>query len=144
MQESEARRRFTGARVATLATADATGTPHAVPVTFAVRGGTLWTATDAKPKRGGGLRRHANIRTRPQVSLLAQHWDEDWSELWWVRVDGIAAVTDEPAVVDRAVGALREKYGQYRTVDVHGPVIEVTIRAWHGWRAGDWGVSAPT
>jgi PPOX class probable F420-dependent enzyme len=127
--------RFAAARVATLATVDSGGAPHAVPVTFAVDGDTVWSAIDAKPKRSRALRRLDNIRANPRVSLLAQHWDEDWTALWWVRADGLAVVTEDPSAVDRAVGLLREKYEQYRTVDVHGPVIEVAVHAWRGWSA---------
>ncbi|BCB87502.1 TIGR03668 family PPOX class F420-dependent oxidoreductase [Phytohabitans suffuscus] len=129
------RLRFASARVATLATVDSAGAPHAVPVTFALDGETVWSAVDAKPKRHTALRRLDNIRANPRVSLLAQHWDEDWSALWWVRADGLATVTADPSAVDRAAGLLKEKYAQYRTVDVPGPVIQVTVTSWRGWSA---------
>lgn len=135
MNEAEARRRFTGARVASLATVDSAGVPHIVPVTFAVDGGTIVIAVDAKPKRSTALRRHANIAAHPEVSLLVQHWDEDWSTLWWVRADGIAVVTESATATEHAVRLLRGKYPQYQSVDVHGPVIEVTVRTWRGWSA---------
>lgn len=135
MTGEQARRRFAAARVAVLATVDSTGAPHLVPVTFAVEGSTVWSAVDGKPKRGGPLRRHANIRADPRVSLLAQHWNEDWSALWWVRADGTGAVVDEPATVARVAGLLRAKYPQYGHVAVGGPVIEVTVRVWRGWAA---------
>jgi len=127
--------RFAAARVATLATVDGAGAPHVVPVTFAVDGDTVVSAVDGKPKRSTALRRHRNIRANPRVSLLVQHWDEDWSALWWVRADGLAVVTDTPSAVDRAVALLREKYDQYSTVAVHGPVIEVAVHAWSAWSA---------
>jgi PPOX class probable F420-dependent enzyme len=133
----EARGLFAGARVATLGSLSGDGDPHLVPVTFAVDGDTVWTAVDAKPKGAGTLRRHANIRRRPRVSLLAQEWDEDWARLWWVRADGSAVVTDEPAAVARATALLRAKYRQYATVEVGGPVIEVTVATWRGWRYAD-------
>jgi PPOX class probable F420-dependent enzyme len=131
----EARERFVAARVATLATVDASGGPHLVPVTFAVEGDTVWSAVDGKPKRVTRLRRHENIRSRPGVSLLVQHWEEDWSRLWWVRADGLARVSADPTTVEHAVGLLRRKYDQYRTVGAGGPVIEVTVRTWRGWSA---------
>jgi PPOX class probable F420-dependent enzyme len=131
----QARERFVAARVATLATVDPSGTPHLVPVTFAVDGDTLWTAVDGKPKRGTWLRRHENVQARPPVSLLAQHWDEDWSRLWWVRADGLARVTTDPSTVEHVVGLLRRRYDQYETVGVGGPVIEVAVHAWRGWAA---------
>jgi PPOX class probable F420-dependent enzyme len=135
VNQTQARRRFARARVATLATVDGSGAPHLVPVTFAVDGDTVWSAVDAKPKRGTELRRHVNIRTQPRVSLLAQHWDEDWSLLWWVRADGLAVVTNEHGTVARAIRLLREKYHQYAEVGVSGPVIEVTVEGWRGWAA---------
>ena len=129
------RDRFTTARVAVLGTVTPDGAPHQVPVTFALQGDTLWTATDAKPKREGELRRHVNVAAHPEVSLLVSAWDEDWSRLWWVRADGLARVTERPATVARAVEALRRKYRQYADVEVGGPVIEVTVTSWRGWRA---------
>lgn len=135
MKHDEARERFAAARVATLATVDGLGAPHQVPVTFVVDGDMVWSAVDAKPKRGTELRRHTNIRAESRVSLLVQHWDEDWSRLWWVRADGLAVVTDAGGVVDRAVGLLRDKYAQYRDVDVHGPIIEVAVQTWRSWTA---------
>lgn len=128
-----ARGRFAAARVAVLATVSAAGQPHLVPVTFALTGDTLWSATDGKPKRGRQLRRHGNIAADPRVSLLVQHWDEEWSRLWWVRADGLATVTAEPATVARAVAALRAKYEQYHHVPLGPPVTEVRITGWRAW-----------
>jgi PPOX class probable F420-dependent enzyme len=133
MDPAEARRRFATARVATLATVDSTGAPHLVPVTFAVEADTVWSAVDAKPKRSPHLRRLANIRGESRVSLLVQHWDEDWAALWWVRAVGLASVDERPATVSRIAGLLRQKYQQYGEVDVTGPVIEIVVRRWHGW-----------
>jgi PPOX class probable F420-dependent enzyme len=127
------RERFAAARVAVLGTADAQGVPHLVPVTFVVAGDTVWSATDGKPKKSTELKRHANIREQPRVSLLVQHWDEDWSRLWWVRADGLAVVTGQESTVQEAVARLRHKYGQYQQVTAHGPVIEVTVQRWRGW-----------
>src|SRR4051794_5731878 len=132
MEVAEARRRFTAARVATLATVGAAGAPHLVPVTFVVAGSTLWSAVDAKPKRGGPLRRHANIVASPGVSLLVQHWDEDWSALWWVRADGVATLASDQGTAARVAHLLRLKYAQYHEVEVGGPVIEVAIHTWRG------------
>jgi len=135
VNDYEARELFAEARVATLATVDGSGGPHLVPVTFALAGDTVWTAVDAKRKRTTRLRRLDNIARDPRVSLLAQHWDEDWSALWWVRADGLAAVSDDPAVVARVAELLRARYPQYRDVEVTGPVIDVTVHGWRGWRA---------
>ena len=135
MDGAEARRRFAGARVATLATVDSTGGPHLVPVTFAVEGDTVWSAVDGKPKRSAKLHRLANIRAEPRVSLLVQHWAEDWTALWWVRVDGTATLDDRPSTVRHVADLLRGKYTQYGDVAVGGPVIEVAVSTWRGWLA---------
>ncbi len=104
MTPAEARARFAAARVARLATADAGGRPHLVPIAFAVAGDTIYSAVDAKPKRTRALRRLANVRENPAVSLLVDHWDEeDWAALWWVRADGRGRVLDP----DGAGGAPR-------------------------------------
>ncbi len=116
-----------------LATADAEGIPHVVPVTFVVDGDVIYTAVDGKPKRGTRLRRHDNIQVQPRVSMLVDHWSEDWSKLWWVRVDGLAQVTADKSTVERVAGLLRQKYNQYQSVEVGGPVIEVAIHTWRGW-----------
>jgi PPOX class probable F420-dependent enzyme len=144
MDGTEARRRFAAARVAVLSTVDSSGAPHLVPITFALTeavteavtdaaGSTIFSAVDGKPKRATRLRRHANIEAEPRVSLLVQHWDEDWSLLWWVRADGRATVSDESATVGRAIGLLRAKYEQYVEVDVHGPIIEIAVERWYSW-----------
>src|SRR5690242_12438701 len=90
----EARERFAAARVARLATADAGGRPHLVPIVFAVAGDEVFSAVDAKPKRTANLKRLANVRANPHVALLADHYDDDWSELWWARADGRARVLE--------------------------------------------------
>jgi PPOX class probable F420-dependent enzyme len=133
MNPTEARLRFTKARVAMLATSDARGVPHLVPITFVVDGATVFSAVDGKPKTGTHLRRHDNIRDQPRVCLLVHEWDEDWSKLWWVRADGIAKVVDDSSTVDRVARLLQRKYEQYDRVGVGGPVIEVDVRSWLGW-----------
>lgn len=132
---SEARERFAAARVAVLGTVGAKGEPHLVPVTFVMEGSTVWTAVDAKPKRPGGgrLRRVDNILARPTVSLLAQHWDEDWSRLWWVRADGHATVRSDAETVAATAARLRHKYDQYADIAVTGPVIEIHVYSWRSW-----------
>ena len=84
--------RFSDARVARLATVDATGQPHIVPVTFAHNDNTIVIAVDHKPKSTRNLKRLRNIEANPKVTLLVDHYDEDWSQLWWVRADGTAEV----------------------------------------------------
>jgi PPOX class probable F420-dependent enzyme len=131
---AEARTRFAAARVARLATADAAGRPHLVPIAFAVVGDTIYSAVDAKPKRTRALRRLANVRENPAVSLLVDYWDEDdWAALWWVRADGRGRVIDsEDAEARRAVDLLRERYPAQRDA---GEVLAVEVDRWSGWAA---------
>jgi PPOX class probable F420-dependent enzyme len=131
---AEARARFAAARVARLATADAGGRPHLVPIAFAVAGETIYSAVDAKPKRTRALRRLANVRQNPQVSLLVDHWDEDdWGALWWVRADGRGRVLDaEDPEARRAADLLRERYPSQRDP---GEVLAVEVERWSGWAA---------
>jgi PPOX class probable F420-dependent enzyme len=130
MDEAQARTRFAAERVARLATVSADGTPHLVPVTFAVDGDTVVLAVDHKPKRTTDLKRLRNIAARPRVSLLADRYDEDWDLLWWVRADGRARVVD-----GGPVDLLVAKYPQYTGRAPAGPVIVVGIDVWRGWAA---------
>lgn len=105
--------------VARLATQGPRGLPAQVPVVFARWQGRLWSPVDGKPKSGGELARLRNVRARPGVSLLIDHYDADWRRLWWLRVDGVADVIrrsagDADAELAGVAGALREKYPQYR------------------------------
>jgi len=132
---AEARERFAAARVACLATADAAGRPHLVPIAFAVAGDIVYSAVDAKPKRTRELRRLANVRQNPAVALLVDHWDEDdWTRLWWVRADGGGRVlgAEEPEAV-RAVALLRKRYPRQQA---DGAVLAVDVERWSGWTGG--------
>ena len=137
MTPDEARSRFALARVATLATVGADGAPHVVPVTFAIDGDRIVTAVDAKPKRGALLRRLANIRANPRVSLLADGYDDDWARLWWVRADGQARIVEEGAQLGPALALLRARYPQYATVALIGPAVVVDVGHWVGWSAAE-------
>jgi PPOX class probable F420-dependent enzyme len=129
----EARELFASARLARLATADAHGVPHVVPLVFALDGDTIYSAVDAKPKRTTDLKRLRNVVANPRVALLADHYDDgDWDALWWARADGDGRVLD--AAPD-AVALLRERYPQYRDAPPEGPVLAVDVRRWSGWRA---------
>jgi PPOX class probable F420-dependent enzyme len=133
----EARERFASARVARLATADAAGVPHIVPLVFALDGDTLYTAVDdVKPKVTQRLRRLRNIAANPAVALLADRYDDDWSALWWVRADGTARVLDpDDPESERARALLAERYEPYRAAPPPGPVIAVAVERWAGWAA---------
>jgi PPOX class probable F420-dependent enzyme len=135
MDPSEMRERVRPARVGRLGTIDAEGRPHLVPICFALDGDTLYSAVDEKPKRTRRLKRLANIRRHPRVSVIVDHYEEDWSRLWWVRMDGMAIVFDEGPEVERGLALLREKYDQYRDQPPAGPVIAVSIERWKGWHA---------
>jgi PPOX class probable F420-dependent enzyme len=130
---AQARERFAAARVARLATADAGGRPHLVPVVFAVQDDRVYSAVDAKPKRTTALRRLANIRENPAVALLADHYEEDWDALWWVRAEGIGRVLEpEDGEARHAVALLRARYPQQYAV---GAVLAVDVERWSGWAA---------
>ncbi|WP_084143368.1 TIGR03668 family PPOX class F420-dependent oxidoreductase [Amycolatopsis taiwanensis] len=135
MSSEVARERFTAAQVARLATADAHGVPHLVPVTFAVHDDVIVFAVDHKPKTTTDLRRLRNIAVNPSVAFLADHYDDDWARLWWVRADGFATVTTDPAERVGPVDWLCAKYPQYADHPPAGPVVRVTVTAWRGWAA---------
>jgi PPOX class probable F420-dependent enzyme len=137
MDAGEARGLFASAQVARLATVDASGRPHLVAITFAVDGERIVTAVDHKPKRTTRLRRLENIEANPRVSVLADHYSDDWSKLWWVRADGTARVV-EPGAPEhkRAISALAARYPQYVEERPTDRVIVVSVSRWSGWRSG--------
>ncbi len=123
--------------VAHLATADATGVPHVVPICFALMGQTLYVAIDQKPKRGDvrRLRRLRNIAENPRVAVVADHYESDWTKLGFVLAHGSARILnegdDEHA---QAVAALRDKYPQYRSMALEGrPMIAADIVSVTSW-----------
>jgi PPOX class probable F420-dependent enzyme len=124
-----------GSRVAHLATTDPDGRPHLVPIVFVLEGNTLYTAVDAKPKRSRTLRRIENARERPQVTVLVDRYDEDWTRLWWVRLRGRARVLDAGVEAEHAVELLTQKYEQYRDLAPTAPVLAIDVDEWRGWRA---------
>ncbi|MFC4496525.1 TIGR03668 family PPOX class F420-dependent oxidoreductase [Streptomyces ovatisporus] len=143
MTGGEARACFARARVATLATADVSGRPHLVPVVFALTGDTLAFAVDHKPKRSARLKRLENIRANQALCLLVDAYDEDWDRLWWARADGTGRVlpaagsSGQSGQSGRYVALLAEKYReQYAGRPPRGPVVEITVERWSGWRAG--------
>lgn len=130
---------FAAAPVAMLATAGLDAVPHLVPVVFAVpghRSDILYTAVDSKPKTTQRLRRLVNIENNPAVSLLVDHYEDDWSRLWWVRADGKAAIHHSGVEMATGYALLRAKYPQYQRVELNGPVITVEIEHWSSWHGG--------
>lgn len=133
MERHEALARLTSAPVARLATLRPGGAPHLVPITFAVVSEHIVTAVDAKPKATRHLARLGNIAADPRVAVLADHYADDWSTLWWVRADGIATVTGHPSEVLAA--ALIAKYAPYRDHPPLGPWIVIEVSRVSGWSA---------
>jgi PPOX class probable F420-dependent enzyme len=137
MTEQEAKRRFAEARVARLATIDANNTPHLVPICFAVDQATdtIYSAVDAKPKTTPDLKRLRNIQQNPQVTLLVDHYTDDWAEVWWVRVDATAAVHDTH---EHGRELLAGKYPQYRdNSGVLGRIVVIDATKWTSWAYSD-------
>ncbi|HEX9375397.1 MAG TPA: TIGR03668 family PPOX class F420-dependent oxidoreductase [Actinomycetota bacterium] len=135
MNQLEARQRFVESRVVRLATVRTGGGPHVVPCVFVADGDRIVSVVDEKPKRSKALQRLANIRANPRVSLLADRYDEDWLQLWWVRADGTATVVETGPERDRAVALLQRKYAQYLDQPPTGAAVVVTVDAWSWWTA---------
>jgi len=133
MDATAMRRRIADAKVARLATVGAGGKPHVAPITFAVDGDTIYFAVDAKPKRTADLKRLRNIAANPSVSVLVDHYEDDWARLWWVRVDGTARLLADGAQAVRATDLLAARYPQYRRARPGGPVVAISIDRISGW-----------
>jgi PPOX class probable F420-dependent enzyme len=135
VHEPIVRDRVEAARVARLATTDPDGRPHLVPIVFVLDGDTLYSAVDAKPKRSRTLRRIENARERPDVTVLVDHYEDDWTRLWWVRLRGRARVLDGGEEAERALGLLAAKYRQYASERPGLPVLAIDVLEWRGWAA---------
>ena len=129
------RERFAAAGVAHLATVDSEHSPHLVPVVFALDGDTIYFAVDEKPKRTRDLKRLRNIGVNPAVAVLVDHYEEDWTALWWVRADGSARVLAPGRESDRAMELLAQRHPQYRGQPPPGPAVAITVRRWSAWSA---------
>jgi PPOX class probable F420-dependent enzyme len=130
----DASARLRQARVGRLATIG-TGAPHVVPCCFAVDDTVAYSAVDDKPKRTPRLQRLADVSAHPFATLLVDHYDEDWSALWWIRVSGPARIITEGPEHTRAVGLLREKYPQYVDHALTGAVVALELEEWRSWAA---------
>lgn len=133
MEEAEARRRLAGSKFAHLATVSAECRPHIVPIVFALDRNTLYFAIDAKPKKTTGLTRLKNIAANPAVSVLVDHYEDDWTRLWWVRADGTAHIVTGDAETQRAIDLLAKRYRQYVSERPGGPVVAIRIDRLTGW-----------
>jgi PPOX class probable F420-dependent enzyme len=128
-----AEQRFAQAWIGRLATVRPDGGPHAVPVCFALHERRIYTAVDAKPKATRALQRLANVAATGRASLLVDHYEEDWSRLWWVRLDGTGRVEDDGDTRERALGLLAAKDEQYRQQIPVGPAVVIEVTTWRAW-----------
>jgi PPOX class probable F420-dependent enzyme len=135
VSDTDVRLRVERARVARLATVGANGKPHLVPICFVLAGETLYSAVDRKPKRSLRLKRLENVRANPRVEVLVDHYEDDWSRLWWVRLRGLARVLEAGEERQRALALLAEKYPQYRAEPPPGPVLAIDVDRWSAWHA---------
>lgn len=124
------------ARVAHLASVTPGGHPHLVPVVFAAVGDLVWLVVDTKPKSARRLQRLRNVEAHPRVSLLVDHYEDDWTRLWWVGADGVATVVRaEAPEAGQGLAALEAKYPQYAAEPPPGPLIRVAVDTWRSWSA---------
>jgi PPOX class probable F420-dependent enzyme len=139
MDEARMRQLVATARVGRLATLAPGGRLHLVPICFALDGDVLYSAVDEKPKRSRRLQRMENVRAHPEVAVLVDHYEEDWSRLWWVRLRGRARVVEDGPELEPAFRLLAEKYEQHQERPPPGPVLAIVIDEWRGWSARDSG-----
>ena len=122
-----------------LATADTDGRPYVVPFCFVCDGGQIYSVLDAKPKSADlrRLRRVRNILENPRVSLVIDHYESDWSKLWFLLVQGTAELLESGDEHAKALAQLRTKYPQYRQMDLDdNPMIRITPERVTGWDGG--------
>jgi PPOX class probable F420-dependent enzyme len=137
MNEARARELLGGARVARLGTVARDGRPRLVPICFALAGDVIYHAVDDKPKATRRLARLADLAADPRATVLADHYDDDWSALWWVRAEGRARVLEDMLATEaaHALDLLAERYPQYRARPPGGPVIALDVERITGWAA---------
>ena len=138
-----ARELLATARVAHLATSDQYARPHVVPIVFVWRDDVLYTPLDRKPKRDDdwhALRRVRNIETNGRVAIVVDRYDENWSRLAWVMVEGVATILETGEERDSAAALLVTKYAQYETLSLEArPIVRVEIE-----RASEWPSEMPS
>lgn len=123
-------------RVGHLATADARGNPHVVPVCFATENANLYVTIDQKPKQAVArpLKRLRNVMENPSVAFVADRYDEAWDQLGWVMLQGTAEILADGPEHDRAQALLRDRYVQYRLMQLDDlPVIALRIKHVMSW-----------
>lgn len=127
------RERFAAGRVARLGTIDAEGRAHLVPVVFALDGEVAFSPIDHKPKTTPDLVRARNIARDPRVTLLVDHYEDDWTLLWWVRSRGLGEILERGSAWQTAVDALTVKYPRYRDEPLTERILAISISEWSGW-----------
>jgi PPOX class probable F420-dependent enzyme len=127
------RQRVEAARVGRLATVRPDGRPHVVPCCFVLVDATVYSAVDAKPKSTLALQRLRNLAASPAASLVVDHYEEDWTQLWWIRLDGAARVLESGPERAAAIGTLTAKYSQYVDAPPPGAVIALDVETWRAW-----------
>src|SRR5712691_11436095 len=135
MGAEDMRRRIKSARVAQLGTVGRGGKPHVVPITFAMSDAALYFAVDHKPKKTADRQRLRNIAVNPAVSVLVDHYEDDWTRLWWVRIDGSARIIEDGPEFDEAMSKLGARYEQYRSNRPLGPVVAINVERMTSWSA---------
>jgi PPOX class probable F420-dependent enzyme len=135
MDRETMRRLVSPAPVGRLATVRSDGHPHVVPICFVITDDVIYSAVDDKPKRHRHLQRISNVTATGTASLLVDEYHDDWSRLWWVRIDGRARLVDNTAESERAISLLSDKYPQYRNRRPPGPVLALDVQRWVGWSA---------
>jgi PPOX class probable F420-dependent enzyme len=139
MDRAEATRRLTASKVGSIATVRPDGSPHVVPFVFAVSetrdGLVIYWCVDDKPKRSRRLQRLVNIRAHPAVEIEVNRYDDDWTQLWWVRASGIAREVTSVDQRERALVALATKYAPYTAHPPSGPVVAIQVERVAGWAA---------
>lgn len=140
MERVEAIRRLSASNVGSIATVRPDGSPHVVPFVFAVSesgdGLVIYWCVDDKPKRNRELQRSVNIRVHPAVEIEVNRYDDDWTQLWWVRASGIAREVTSLDERERALVALATKYAAYTAHPPSGPVVAIRVHRLAGWAAG--------
>ena len=143
MDPAEATRRLTASKVGSIATVRPDGSPHVVPFVFAVSesgdGLVIYWCVDDKPKRSREVQRLVNIRAHPAVEIEVNPYDDDWTQLWWVRASGIAREVTSIDERERALAALATKYAPYSAHPPSGPVVAIQVERVAGWAAGAMG-----
>lgn len=127
------RRRVSEAKVGRFGTIDDRGRVHLVPFVYVLDGDTVYHSVDDKPKSSARLKRIRNIERDPRVTILVDHYEDDWPAVWWVRLRGTGRVVDAGSECERAMALLDEKYPQRRGGSEQGAVIAVDVEDWLGW-----------